>query len=234
MRFFYFTLVLLGFALQSYADTESRAVPYQINSENEKYSLHAIPFEYYGAVGESYVIDNKNEDTLYRIDEYLKYDILLDNTGQYIIAINTFAYYQAFQDIIAFSIYFKGICIERVRLNEIIGDTTNLFYSTQHVLWLSDYAINNTEFIIKTFENKAFIFGFKERLKEANLNEVSISDYFKLRTTYYDTIDYPNHFEFPFLINGKALFDSFNFSHSYKVFDNRENSEKKYSLFIWF
>ncbi len=229
-----FQLILLLFlstTKQLLADSPAPVFPHEMTSENSKYILSSVPYHIFGAFGKSYVIDVKSKDTIYVLDQYLKQPVLIDNSGKYIVQINSWPAKDVIQEIDAVTIYKNGIKTKSIRLSELITDTTKLLYSVSHIMWYNVFKIRDQKIIIKTRSQDLLTFDLKTGAKANNLsNQKSIDkeSFVKPRIKLNDSIKYPNDTRFPTLSNGKDIYTSFNSeTFGFRIFSDEEISSIK-------
>lgn len=211
---------------QILADTPAPAYPYEMLTQNEKIKLTSTPFEFYGGYGESFVINESSNDTLYKLDQYLWQPTKIDNYGEYLVSVESWPGKNPLTEITALRFYKVGKEYRTIKLSEITNDSSRFFYSVSHISWYVNCEIREQEFKILLKDGSLHRFDLEtgRKISTEIVSNLDI-DFISTSINYNDSVNYPVRSEFPSLASSIDFYEAFNSSMPFRIF-KYSHSEK--------
>lgn len=207
-------------SLPAFADTPAPAYPYEMLSENENIKLTSTPFEFYGGFGESFVIEESSEDTLYKLDQYLWQPTIIDDLGEYLVSVDACPGTAPLTEITALSFFRHGKLYKTIKLAEITNDSSQFFYSVSHISWYENCEIKEKEFQVLLQDGSLHKFDLEtgRKISTEIVDGLDI-DFVELSIAYNDLIYYPRSSDFPPLASSIDFYEAFNSSMPFRIFN---------------
>ena len=212
-------LLIFLLPVKGYSDSLAPATAYKLKSENGRYALHTYPFSYYGIGGEAFVIDTEEMDTLYGFDQHLGFVSRIDNSGDYVVTIDSWPFKNESLGVVVIKFYKRGELIKSITLDKLVFESFQYCYSVSHISWYESSAISGNILQVKTCENQLFEFdlgsGEKISVKEATNIELA-----RPEIIYRTTEDYPRLESIPKLKSTDDLMEEMNKILHFSVYEN--------------
>lgn len=221
MKYTIITLILFV-VLKANADTPALAYPYKLDSYNGVIQLKSTPFDHYGGFGESYILNKISGDTLYKMDRYLWQPSKIDDTGEYIVSVESWPGTNPLNEIVAIRFYNKGVLIKEIKLSELTQDSSKFFYSVSHISWYENSEINGKEFKILSSDRGMYTFNIEngEIIKKELIEDLENGYSFKKTPIQYnDSLKYPYRIIYPQIRSSADFFDVFNEEMPFRIFN---------------
>ena len=177
----------------------------------KKFYFLSIPYYNYDqtSFGKTTVYEAKTNRKLYQIDNYLPQQSFLSNNGHTLITTTYWMWgHSDFENQPLIQFYKDGQKSNKLFLQDLVGDTAKLQYTSSHTLWYDAMFMFNDTLFLNTLDSQVILINANSTKIIGRIPRSFISRRFdlsklpELRTVINDKINYPEGWQFPKLTNG--------------------------------